>query len=225
MLLRIRKAERAQNRDEGFTLVEVAIVLLIMGLLVAGILNGRALIDSAETRNLAQQFLSVETALHSYQDRYRAIPGDDRRANKANVQATVATTPAGMTGNGRIDGLWDSTTPTDESRLFWQHARLAGFLDGPTSLTDADYTPRTPFLTKMGISSTKAITLPTSMNGDYVICANDISARLARQLDAQIDDGNTMTGYMRVADMAAPDTALDTVAVTPGGKYLLCLAF
>lgn len=167
----------------------------------------------------------MQVALYGYQDRYKAIPGDHRLASTVDARATVATTPAGLAGNSRIDGAWDSTTPTDESRLFWQHVRLAGLLPGPADLTDPDYTPRTLFATNMGISSTMQITAPTAMNGSFNICANDIPGRFAKQLDMQIDDGNTLTGSVRVADPASPTTARPVNAIEDGGKYLLCLAF
>jgi hypothetical protein len=167
----------------------------------------------------------VQTALYGYQDRYRAIPGDHRLASTADVRATVATTPAGLIGNGRIDGAWDSIVASDESRLFWQHVRLAGLLSGPPEVTDLDYTPQTLFGTKMGISSTMQITAPTAMNGNYNICANGIPGRFAKQLDMQIDDGNTQTGSVRVADPASPGVAQPVSGIEDGGKYLLCLAF
>ena len=62
----------------GFTLVEIAIVLLVVGLLLGGVMKGQALIDSARVKNLAQDLRSVPAMIHAYQDRFRALPGDDR---------------------------------------------------------------------------------------------------------------------------------------------------
>ena len=67
-------------RQQGFTLVEIAVVLLIVGLLLGGVLKGQALIDSAKVKNLAQDFRALPAMIHAYQDRFRALPGDDRRA-------------------------------------------------------------------------------------------------------------------------------------------------
>lgn len=206
-------------------MVEVAIVLMIIGLLLGGILKGQELVNSAKARSLSQEFVAVQSALYGYQDRYKAIPGDHRLAAVADVRATVATTPAGVVGNGRIDGAWDSTVDSDESRLFWQHVRLAGLYSGPATVTDTNYTPQTLFGTRMGISSSMQITSPTTMNGNFNICARDIPGRYAKQLDMQIDDGDTQTGSVRVADPASPGVAQPVISIEDGGKYLLCLAF
>jgi prepilin-type N-terminal cleavage/methylation domain-containing protein len=61
----------------GFTLVEIAIVLLVVGLLLGGVMKGQALIDSAKVKNLAQDLRTVPAMIHAYQDRFRALPGDD----------------------------------------------------------------------------------------------------------------------------------------------------
>lgn len=217
--------EQAAAFESGFTLVETAIVLLIMGLLFSGILKGQELINSAKTKTLAQEFRAVQIALHGYQDRYKALPGDHRAAAAVDTRATVALTPAGLVGNGFIDGAWNSTTATDESRLFWQHARLAGFLSGSPDVNDPDYTPKTMFGTTMGISSTMQISSPTAMIGTFNVCAQDIPGRFAKQLDMQMDDGDTASGAVRVADPAAPNVAKPASQIDDGGKYVVCYAF
>jgi len=211
--------------QSGFTLVEMAIVLLIMGLLFSSILKGQELINSAKTKTIVQEFLAVQTALHGYQDRFKAIPGDHRAPSVVDTRAQLASTPAGRLGDGHIDGLWNSVVATDESRLFWQHARLAGFLSGPANVNDPDYTPMLMFGSKMGISSSMQISSPTAMTGTYNICADGIPGKLARQLDVQMDDGNTLTGSVRVADAASPTVAMAASTIDDGGKYLVCYAF
>jgi prepilin-type N-terminal cleavage/methylation domain-containing protein len=213
------------TRASGFTLLEVAMVLMIIGLLVGGVVKGQELINTAKTRSLAQDFIAVRTALYGYQDRYKALPGDHRTASTSDPRAIVATTPSGMLGNGKIDGEWDSTNESDESRLFWQHVRLAGFLAGSIVPGDPDYTPTTHFGTRLGISSTMQFTGPTAQSGTYNVCANGIPGRFAKQLDMQADDGNTITGVVRVASETAPHTALATSAISDGEKYLVCYAF
>ena len=64
----------------GFTLVEIAIVLVIIGLLLGGILKGQEMITQAKAKNVIADFSGISTAYHSYQDRYRATPGDDNGA-------------------------------------------------------------------------------------------------------------------------------------------------
>src|ERR1700748_2076667 len=113
-----------RRQQSGFTLVEIAIVLVIIGLLLGGILKGQELINSARVKNLANDFRVVPTYIYAYQDKYRALPGDDAAVTTHVTGATAATTP-GTVGNGVIEGTWDSATVTDESFLFWQHVRLA----------------------------------------------------------------------------------------------------
>jgi prepilin-type N-terminal cleavage/methylation domain-containing protein len=214
-----------KSQQSGFTLVEIAIVLVIIGLLLGGILKGQELINSAKVKGLAQDFRNVQTALYGYQDRYKSIPGDHATASTSINGATNATTPAGTIGNGRIDGAWNSTTDTDESRLFWQHVRLAGFTAGPTSVADPDYTPKNSVGQTMGISSTIYMTAPTAMTGTYNICSAGILGKFAKQLDTQLDDGNTQTGSLRAALSTADTTAVATGDIDDAQSYLVCMAF
>src|SRR4030081_1455184 len=110
-----------KSQQSGFTLVEIAIVLVIIGLLLGGILKGQELINSAKAKSLANDFRAIPVYIYGYQDKFRSLPGDDANATTHLAGAANASTPAASLGNGRIDGLWDSTTATDESVLFWQH--------------------------------------------------------------------------------------------------------
>ncbi len=86
----------------GFTLVEIAIVLVIIGLLLGGILKGQEMITQAKIKNIVNDFNGITVAVTSYQDRYRAIPGDDRNAT---VRWTVQN-PASGNGDGVIAGKY-----------------------------------------------------------------------------------------------------------------------
>lgn len=130
-----------KQKQSGFTLIEIAIVLVIIGLLLGGVLKGQELINSAKVKNLAADFKNVPVYIYGYQDKFRALPGDDSRVASHVSGATAATTPPNVQGNGVIDGTWNSTTATDESFLFWQHVRLAGLAPGPTDVTANDYIP------------------------------------------------------------------------------------
>ena len=84
-----------ENKQQGFTLVEIAIVLVIIGLLLGGILKGQEMITQAKIKNVIADFSGVSAAYHGYQDRYRAIPGDD-----PNAATRWAVAPAATAGNG-----------------------------------------------------------------------------------------------------------------------------
>src|SRR5574340_953451 len=93
------------QRQSGFTLIEIAIVLVIIGLLLGGILKGQELITQGRIRNVSNDFQSVTAAINLYQDRYRALPGDDVGA-AARWAAPVAT--ASGDGNGVFDGAYNT---------------------------------------------------------------------------------------------------------------------
>lgn len=207
------------RRQSGFTLIEIAIVLVIIGLLLGGILKGQELINSARVKNLATDFRNVPLFIYGYQDKFRALPGDDPAA--AAHLGNTAEQAGDSAGNGVIDGAWDSTTDTDESFLFWQHVRLAGLAPGSTTTGTTDYPPLNALGGRIGIQSAKPF---TGINGSYFICSTGILGKYARQLDIQLDDGNTSTGSMMVGTVTG--TAEDPVATTDiddSTTYTVCM--
>jgi prepilin-type N-terminal cleavage/methylation domain-containing protein len=216
-----------KSQQSGFTLVEIAIVLVIIGLLLGGILKGQELINSAKVKNLANDFRVIPTYIYAYQDRFKALPGDDPSA-VAHVAAAAAATTPGTPGNGVIEGAWNTGTKTDESYLFWQQVRLANLASGPTDVNDPTYQPRNAVTGLIGVSSaTPALVQITGMTGTYQVCSAGIQGRFARQLDVTMDDGNTQTGSVRVV----PDpSALNSAAVAltsadDASPFIVCMTF
>ena len=187
-----------RKQQSGFTLVEIAIVLVIIGLLLGGVLKGQELINSAKVKNFANDFRNISTFVYAYQDKYRATPGDDANPQgHVGATATLATT-GGTVGNARIEGAWNSTTNTDETFLFWQHVRLAGLATGTTDTTSAEYLPRNADGGPLGITGSQVFTGTPAWSSNFFICSAGVQGRFARQLDTTIDDGNTSTGSVRV---------------------------
>lgn len=224
--------KRATN--QGFTLIEIAIVLVIIGLLLGGVLKGQELINNARVKSFANDFRNIPVAIYAYQDRFRAIPGDDQQASTHVNGGTNATTPAGTLGNGQINGAWNTTTNTDESCVFWQHIRLANLAPGSTTVNcaGAGYYPTNASGGNIGVQSSNGFTLialpAPAMAGTYIICSSNISGQFVVQLDTLLDDGNPQTGAMRAIDVTAlaAATAATTGAVNanPGGLYHVCLS-
>src|SRR6266850_2222887 len=128
-----KKGKRPMTkRMQGFTLVEIAIVLVIIGLLLGGILKGQEMITQAKIKNVIADFSGVSAAYHGYQDRYRAIPGDD--PNAATRWASMTPAPLAGDGNGIVAGTYNNGgTPCAtnvESCSWWDHLRKAGFVSG-----------------------------------------------------------------------------------------------
>jgi len=210
------------RRQSGFTLIEIAIVLVIIGLLLGGILKGQELINSARVKNLSTDFRNVPVFIYGYQDKFKALPGDDSAASTHVSGANNASTPgaASKRGDGVIDGNWNSTTATDESYLFWQHVRLAGLAPGSTSTGAADYAPVNALGGRIGIQSAKPF---TSMNsGTYFICSAGVSGKFAKQLDSQLDDGDTDAGSMQ-AGATADGSAVANGALDDATTYTVCM--
>jgi prepilin-type N-terminal cleavage/methylation domain-containing protein len=219
-----------KSQQSGFTLVEIAIVLVIIGLLLGGILKGQELINSAKVKNLANDFRVIPTYIYAYQDKFKALPGDDAQV-VAHIGVVVPPAVQGATppaGNGVINGNWNSATNTDESFLFWQHARLANLAAGPTDIADPTYIPRNAVGGVIGISSATAAQVQIAgMTGTYQVCSAGILGKFAKQLDIQMDDGNTATGSLRVvADGAAMGAAaVATTAIDDATNYTVCMTF
>jgi len=214
------------KKQSGFTLIELAIVLVIIGLLLGGVLKGQELINSAKAKNIASDLKNVQIFIYGYQDKFRAIPGDD-----ANVAVHInggvrATTPAGTLNNAQINGNWDSATTTDESVLFWQHVRLAGLATGPTNTADPAYLPRNAEAGRIGVQSMTGFATIANMNtqGQYVVCSENITGRLAKQIDTNLDDGETSTGDLR-AVVAGNTAAVTSAQIQDGAVFTICLAF
>ena len=217
-----------KHQQSGFTLVEIAIVLVIIGLLLGGVLKGQELINSAKAKSYAQDFRTIQSALYGFQDRYKGIPGDLAGANTKINGATLA---AGTLGDGKIDDVWDTVTATNQSCLAWQHLRLAGFLAGNTindCTTGSAYLQTNADGGRIGISSTMHI---TGMTGSYNICSDGVLGKIAKQLDTQLDDGVSNTGSFRII-VRATAPAASGAAVVPSATlpddstpYTVCLSF
>lgn len=212
------------KRQQGFTLVEIAIVLVIIGLLLGGVLKGQELINSAKVKNFANDFRSIPLFIYGYQDKFKSLPGDDTAASTHVSGGTNASTPATKQGNAVIDGNWDSTTATDESFLFWQHVRLANLAAGPTDTTAADYAPKNADGGRIGIESGAGAYID-KLTGTYVICSTGILGKYAKQLDVTMDDGNTATGSMRTVTTGHTrgDAAPAQSSLVDADAYTVCL--
>ena len=127
--------------QRAFSLVELSIVLVILGLLTGGILAGKSLIRAAELRNVTTEFQRYITAVNSFRDKYFAAPGDIADAHKfwtsaggngANSTCQNATTSTSTTCSGDGNGYvtFFSSGSVAEGYRFWQHLALAGLIEG-----------------------------------------------------------------------------------------------
>jgi prepilin-type N-terminal cleavage/methylation domain-containing protein len=231
--------KKMKRNQSGFTLIEIAIVLVIIGLLLGGVLKGQELINSAKVKNLATDFRNIPVFIYGYQDKFKALPGDDALATTHLTGATACTPAAAglcATGNGILDGSWNAAAITNESYVFWQHVRLAGLTAGSTTTGAADYLPVNAVGGSIGIQSgTTDVTktpvkdlsaTPVAIRGTYIICSPNILGKFAKQLDIQLDDGNTATGSMMstpTISYAIGNSATATASIDEAAIYTVCM--
>jgi len=227
---------KSRNSSEaGFTLVEIAIVLVIIGLLLGGILKGQEMITQAKIKNIVNDFNGITVAVTSYQDRYRAIPGDDQ--NAAARWTTQA--PASGNGNGIIAGFYNTNDTSGtggappaaaESNLFWQHLRIAGFVPGLTVGTGSGTPPPNAAGGVIGVESGVVGTSGLGFTST-IICFSNLPEKIASAVDGQMDDSKPASGQVRaqLQSTANPATlaASNATAYVETGvnQYLLCKNF
>ncbi len=170
-----------KRNQSGFTLIEIAIVLVIIGLLLGGVLKGQELITQAKIKNVLKDFDAVSVAVLGYQDRYKKLPGDDNLAGGRWTTPTL--TASANPGNGVIN--------TDETGLFWAHLRLAGFISGDTSSASA--ASEAPL---NAVGGSLAVSSVSGLSGNS-LCSNQLPGKVAGAVDSQFDDGKPDSGNMR----------------------------
>lgn len=213
------------KKQSGFTLVEIAIVLVIIGLLLGGILKGQELITSARVRNLADQNSGVQAAYYGFIDRYRFIPGDMPEATAQ--QAIRNTATAGGNGNSIIDDPLGGGA-LDEYAAVWQHLALSQFIQGAYG-GNAAYAPQTDApinafngVVLLGQSADYQVLAPeVATNRLLYVFGSQIPVNVMRELDVKIDDSLPLTGVLR-ATLAAPTLApatLNTANCANAGNF------
>ncbi len=185
-----------KRNQKGFTLVEIAIVLVIIGLLLGGILKGQEMITQAKIKNVISDFSGISAAYHGYQDRYRALPGDDNRAN-GRWGAVDGD------GSGVVLGTYNaaSASPEPESRLWWDHLRRSGFVAGAGPAQ-----PLNAMSGMVGVQTGNGANPPLPVlggvagaNGFFglMLCSANLPDKVAIATDTQMDDGVRTTGSVR----------------------------
>jgi prepilin-type N-terminal cleavage/methylation domain-containing protein len=179
-----------KSLQAGFTLVEIAIVLVIIGLLIGGVLKGREMITNAKIKRIENDFAGVSAAIYAYQDRYGVLPGDDPAAS-TRFAGTWRGADNGN-GNGNISGGWSSRNNAAESRKIWKHLRGSGLIAGPVDNTNASYQqPSNSFGGLLGID------LNVYNLSGHNIVFGEIPGDIAQILEARGDDGVPSRGSIQ----------------------------
>jgi len=204
-----------RKHQQGFTLIEIAIVLVIIGLLLGGVLKGQELIQNARVRNIIALQDGVKAAYFGFQDRYRGVPGDYPAANALSnipgVANAAGACPIAVCGTaaGASNGLIDTA---QESITAWFHLSRSGFItgtyDGIGVAPTPTNTPTNPYGSPMQLIN-DAVYEPaaTAVARNNVKTGAGIPATILGEVDRKIDDGNPTLGEFRFSTFNGPGVA------------------
>ncbi|MFM9890291.1 MAG: type II secretion system protein [Rickettsiales bacterium] len=231
----------ARHNQRGFSLVELSIVLVILGLLTGGILSGQSLIRAAELRAVTTEYSRYTTAVGTFRDKYFALPGDMNNA--------VAFWGNTDTGNGNGDGQVVSTATaigasaamtSNEISNFWIHLAKAGLVEGSytavanTTLTAGTHNPKSKLSNgawNVGFLGSVLNTSGTYYEGSYgnvfyfgggtsaTAPTGILKTEEAWNIDTKMDDGKPQTGTVTTLESqgaATPAGCGNAVANTGG---------
>jgi type II secretory pathway pseudopilin PulG len=209
-----RDADEMRGKQQrGFTLLEIVLMVLLVGLILAGILKGEEMVTSAKVKRVAGQLDEIRAAYLGFEDRYKALPGDYRQAG-VNLDCG-APCPFGN-GDSRIRATETPAGGSEarEDLLVWTHLAAAGFLKGEyrmasgESVSTPGNTPRNPFSAYVRVA----------FDGDYGVSAGGVvrhnlksgpmvPVEVAAELDRKTDDGKPYTGQVQFSAFAANGAA------------------
>ncbi len=188
---------KSLGKNEGFTLVEMAIVLVIIGIILGAILKGQELITNAKIKRLYNQYREIMAAVYTYYDKYDRLPGDDDTARSRWTGA-----PNGD-GNGRIDG-GEGDTGEDAAYLncrgggggrevcwLWRHLRYANIIPGdPTDSRN----PKHVFGGSIGVKNDNI----KNLGWKHWVVFQRVPNEIAELIDQKYDDGDPDQGAIVV---------------------------
>lgn len=205
-------------RDSGFTLVELAIVITIIGLLIGGVLKGQELLENARMTAVQSQMKGYQAAITSFRDIYKSMPGDTNNATNFLTGCTATNNCINGDNNGTIAGSvtnWYYGYDTDECFQAWKHLALANLITGidttvarPAAYVGGRHVPASPLGGQLYIktASGDGVSVGQSLTGTVVYMSRSQAAtwpgssasmlrpNAAMKLDMKVDDGIAMTG-------------------------------
>lgn len=217
----------------GFTLVELSVVLIVIGIIAGGVLVGRDMIRNTQIKNLAEEKNRYITALTQFQERFGALPGDFTKATEVWGQAAACSTPStgretcNGNGDGWIGSNYASARPEDTERFrLWQHLSNAQLVEGKYNGTDS--LPTASIGGKWGIryiGNTASVpgTQLTATQSRYF--QGDYGHVLSVAKDPHfVDSGITVSGYLTPLELSVIDEKYDD-AKPASGKIVAYLGY
>lgn len=181
------------NNEKGFTLVEIAIVLVIIGLLIGGVLKGQAMIQNAKVKRVVKSADELRAAIYTYYDKYGMFPGDENLTTSPPGDAHEGGTYA---GNGQIN--------TDEADMVFEDLALSGIISGNYDGDGEDSIPHHAFGDTYRVYW---LTPPGGTGADHYIRYDNLPWDVALEIDTKYDDGVYNTGNIRANEPYAAATS------------------
>ena len=180
------------RNQKGFTLVEIAIVLVIIGLLIGGVLKGQAMIQNAKVKRVVKSADELRAAMYTFYDKYGMYPGDE---NLSNAGTGI---PPNDTHNGDGGG---QITAAEAPQLF-EDLALADIISGDFDGAGEDSIPRHAFG-----DTYRVYWLNPGGGADHFIRYDNLPWDVAQEIDTKYDDGVYNTGNIRASENYAPGTS------------------
>ncbi len=203
----MNKKTFTNKKRKAFSLIELSIVLIIIGLLVAGVTGGASLIKNAELRGIASEARGYQTAVNSFFAKYSGLPGD--------FQTAIGAQTGTATGNG--DGLISFIAPITgpaskmEGNIAWQVLKNDNFVSDPFTPATADATSTTSWTTAL----TGGTNLPASKSKNGAWAFDNITVATVAQNVVILFGGSTTAGVGTLTSGAAYSMiSTPTVALT-----------
>lgn len=196
-----------QKRENGFTLVELAIALMVIGLLIGGVLKGQELIENARITRVVKDLNDYDAAVMIFRGAYNALPGDIRNPTRIpNCDSAPCNNVVGV-GNGQIAESNNSGNPSTavKAKNFWIHLERAGLITGNDE--DENFTKIRSinalegwFVASYTATGNPDLTADPAMNSinlrqSYPNHSDRyFSPKTANTLDQKMDDGKPLSG-------------------------------
>jgi prepilin-type N-terminal cleavage/methylation domain-containing protein len=179
---------KKMNNQKGFTLVEMAIVLVIGGMMLGAVMKGQGMIETFRAKKLITDIESISIACLTYFNMYNALPGDDS-SNHGWAGVT------GGNGNGWIDG--GAEDDGIEAHEAWQALRRTGILRGNPAATGTVQFPVTPYGSRYYLGNRS---FGAGVGKRNYVRVNHLTGILAESIDIKYDDGIYNTGSVHASD-------------------------